>query len=593
MAAATTLRNDGTTVRTSSPSLTQPRSDEFNPRRFRDAAMFHFVLAVGAGLSTAVIGNIPAGAQGRRICSAFDQGRLDIWILGFVARHALGGFASLGVWHTWTEGLHPAYQSVLARSLLGVRDLLTWLSIALFFIGNVAIARVTSSCSIQHWYRLAMSLLVITYIQLLAPILALIVLMAGACCCMPTMMRLLGRLGLVQTQQPAQRRDIAKLPHMQYTTGMPQVHGDPVCSICLSTYAEGETLRRLPCGNGHHFHKGCIDEWLQINANCPVCRGVVIKPDGTIMTETEAQANAAHAASATPSATAATAPLLAPASASGGSTPTTATVGSSSYLLPPSGVGPSSVHPDLTAEAPISIRAGLQQPESGKPQDSAHAEHDLLRPAFQPFALRPVGSFSSALMSGTGAQVAMLPPPTVVTTDPQGRTSSTAPAMQAQYTSTDVVVRISQAQDDMTGGHGLSDRASRARAGSGLGVWEGYAGSGSAVRQARALSSNSPSGSRHGSPAPISIPVSSVDPVWSALGPSATRGVSPVASPTGSASGQRRSRLGPDSPVIAVIGPRPRTAQNTLESPSTVNGRARRAGAGLLWIAPAQAKDTI
>jgi glycerol-3-phosphate acyltransferase PlsY len=41
------------------------------------------------------------------------------------------------------------------------------------------------------------------------------------------------------------------------------------CSICISEYEQGDSLRQLPCK--HHFHVSCIDEWLRINAKCPLC----------------------------------------------------------------------------------------------------------------------------------------------------------------------------------------------------------------------------------------------------------------------------------------------------------------------------------
>ncbi|KAK9145444.1 hypothetical protein Sjap_005347 [Stephania japonica] len=43
------------------------------------------------------------------------------------------------------------------------------------------------------------------------------------------------------------------------------------CPICLSEYRPKETLKTIPdCG--HIFHAECIDEWLRINASCPLCR---------------------------------------------------------------------------------------------------------------------------------------------------------------------------------------------------------------------------------------------------------------------------------------------------------------------------------
>ncbi|XP_028794835.1 putative RING-H2 finger protein ATL21A [Neltuma alba] len=46
---------------------------------------------------------------------------------------------------------------------------------------------------------------------------------------------------------------------------------DNICSICLSEYEPKEALRTIPDCN-HYFHAHCIDEWLRMNATCPVCR---------------------------------------------------------------------------------------------------------------------------------------------------------------------------------------------------------------------------------------------------------------------------------------------------------------------------------
>ncbi|XP_016651125.1 PREDICTED: RING-H2 finger protein ATL22-like isoform X2 [Prunus mume] len=46
---------------------------------------------------------------------------------------------------------------------------------------------------------------------------------------------------------------------------------DNTCPICLAEYQPKETLRTIPeCS--HYFHANCIDEWLRMNATCPVCR---------------------------------------------------------------------------------------------------------------------------------------------------------------------------------------------------------------------------------------------------------------------------------------------------------------------------------
>lgn len=42
------------------------------------------------------------------------------------------------------------------------------------------------------------------------------------------------------------------------------------CAICLGEYAVDDELRQLNCK--HHYHRVCLDEWLRLNANCPLCK---------------------------------------------------------------------------------------------------------------------------------------------------------------------------------------------------------------------------------------------------------------------------------------------------------------------------------
>lgn len=46
------------------------------------------------------------------------------------------------------------------------------------------------------------------------------------------------------------------------------------CSICLETPVVGDDLKRLPCM--HAFHKHCIDQWLQHQGVCPVCKANIV-----------------------------------------------------------------------------------------------------------------------------------------------------------------------------------------------------------------------------------------------------------------------------------------------------------------------------
>lgn len=47
------------------------------------------------------------------------------------------------------------------------------------------------------------------------------------------------------------------------------------CSICLEDItSKGLDKKELNCG--HNYHKQCVDEWLQTNKTCPLCRTPVI-----------------------------------------------------------------------------------------------------------------------------------------------------------------------------------------------------------------------------------------------------------------------------------------------------------------------------
>ena len=45
------------------------------------------------------------------------------------------------------------------------------------------------------------------------------------------------------------------------------------CSICIKDYKNGDRLRCMPCF--HRFHQKCIDEWLIIKNECPLCKSSV------------------------------------------------------------------------------------------------------------------------------------------------------------------------------------------------------------------------------------------------------------------------------------------------------------------------------
>jgi hypothetical protein len=50
------------------------------------------------------------------------------------------------------------------------------------------------------------------------------------------------------------------------------VIGNTECSICLDEFVKNDDCRRLPAPCEHTFHVRCIDEWLSLQAFCPICK---------------------------------------------------------------------------------------------------------------------------------------------------------------------------------------------------------------------------------------------------------------------------------------------------------------------------------
>ncbi|CAF3643150.1 unnamed protein product [Rotaria sp. Silwood1] len=64
--------------------------------------------------------------------------------------------------------------------------------------------------------------------------------------------------------------DIKRIPTMTYKKPRKSKSTDDKCTICLSEYKTGETVKRLRCK--HIFHPECIDPWLKTSTQCPICR---------------------------------------------------------------------------------------------------------------------------------------------------------------------------------------------------------------------------------------------------------------------------------------------------------------------------------
>lgn len=67
-------------------------------------------------------------------------------------------------------------------------------------------------------------------------------------------------------QPPASKASIEALP----TVRLMEEELPCECVICLDEWEIGAVAKQLPCK--HKFHPNCIEKWLGIHGNCPVCR---------------------------------------------------------------------------------------------------------------------------------------------------------------------------------------------------------------------------------------------------------------------------------------------------------------------------------
>ena len=55
------------------------------------------------------------------------------------------------------------------------------------------------------------------------------------------------------------------------------------CSVCLSSFEDGDVLKVLPCK--HFFHKVCLDPWFIKEGSCPICRQSLASSTSMTMSE--------------------------------------------------------------------------------------------------------------------------------------------------------------------------------------------------------------------------------------------------------------------------------------------------------------------
>lgn len=134
-----------------------------------------------------------------------------------------------------------------------------------------------------HVLQLGQAMFLISMLFLSFPILICLVFLPVLCCCFPCFVRFLLALRIVNpnssTIQGASQEVLDDLPQKRYDQSLFQDCDNATCAICLQNYADGDMFRELPCDRRHHFHVACVDDWLKLNATCPVCRKSVLQPD--------------------------------------------------------------------------------------------------------------------------------------------------------------------------------------------------------------------------------------------------------------------------------------------------------------------------
>jgi hypothetical protein len=65
----------------------------------------------------------------------------------------------------------------------------------------------------------------------------------------------------------------------EFTESEKAKESSKTCAICLCEFEVDEKVCALPCDDGHIFHTKCIEQWLETNSVCPVCRTFIALPN--------------------------------------------------------------------------------------------------------------------------------------------------------------------------------------------------------------------------------------------------------------------------------------------------------------------------
>ncbi|KAJ1463067.1 hypothetical protein M885DRAFT_504596 [Pelagophyceae sp. CCMP2097] len=224
-------------------------------------------------------------ARGNAVCDATTRIHWKIWgvvhVIRLTATTAVCGlrwkFAPRG------DGANePPARRRAATLVTNARNALDGMALVWFVVGNMwllggADDEGCAQAGQSPVYVACVAMLVVQYAQICLPCVCAMAMVPIFCFCLPCVIRLLATLHDPQRGRGANSRAISQLPTIVFQEGCDCGEGDPVCSVCISDYEPNEQLRLLPCK--HAFHKTCVDQWLGVNATCPLCRTSIFADD--------------------------------------------------------------------------------------------------------------------------------------------------------------------------------------------------------------------------------------------------------------------------------------------------------------------------
>mmetsp|Transcript_22516 Transcript_22516/g.27535 ORF Transcript_22516/g.27535 Transcript_22516/m.27535 type:complete len:342 (-) Transcript_22516:771-1796(-) len=204
---------------------------------------------------------------------------LHTWVIVQVIRLSASVYVAWGL--KWENASDPEQMSDHGRLLHRIKTPVDNFGVIWLVMGNFWLFKAADTCmnTAPTIYYLSAVLIYIGFIIIFLPCIVVLIMLPFVCFCLPCLIRVLSRIALVsQGPQGATEADLSKLPTVKYRAGMFN-QGEEQCTICLTQYEEEEELRLLPCDKRHHFHQKCVDEWLLLNATCPICRAQVCELD--------------------------------------------------------------------------------------------------------------------------------------------------------------------------------------------------------------------------------------------------------------------------------------------------------------------------